>query len=261
MKIIVITGATSGIGAVTAKYLAEKGNIVYGLSRSYKENDSIKYLACDVTSKEQVTDAINMIINNEGRIDVIINNAGMGISGALEFNRTSEINRINDVNINGVVNMIQVSLPFLRKTKGKIINIGSVASIIPIPFQSFYSSTKSGVLMLSETLSMELKPFGIKVSCVLPGDTKTEFTKNRRKEITGDDIYQGRINKSVSKMEKDELNGVDPINVAKVINKLINKKNPKVINVVGFSYKLLLFLYKILPSRLAFWVLYKLYAK
>lgn len=261
MKIIVITGATSGIGAVTAKYLAEKGNIVYGLSRSYKENDSIKYLACDVTSKEQVADALNMIINNEGRIDVIINNAGMGISGALEFNRTSEINRINDVNINGVVNMIQVSLPFLRKTKGKIINIGSVASIIPIPFQSFYSSTKSGVLMLSETLSMELKPFGIKVSCVLPGDTKTEFTKNRRKEITGDDIYQGRINKSVSKMEKDELNGVDPINVAKVINKLINKKNPKVINVVGFSYKLLLFLYKILPSRLAFWVLYKLYAK
>jgi len=185
----------------------------------------------------------------------------MGISGALEFNSTKEINHIIDVNINGIVNMVQVSLPFLRKTKGKIINIGSVASIIPIPFQSFYSITKSGVLKLSETLAMEVKPFGIKVSCVLPGDTKTEFTKNRKKEVLGDDIYQNRINRSVSKMEKDELNGMDPIRVTKVIEKIINRKNPKVIKAVGFNYKVLLFLYKILPSRLAFWVLYKLYAK
>lgn len=261
MKIIVITGATSGIGAVTAKYLAEKGHIVYGLSRTFKENDTVKYLSCDVTNKSQVNEAINEIVANEGRIDVIINNAGIGISGALEFNSDAEIFRINNVNINGVVNMVQASLPFLRKAKGKIINIGSVASIIPIPFQSFYSITKGGVLMLSQTLSMEVKPFGVKVSCVLPGDTKTEFTKNRKKEILGDDIYQGRIEKSVSKMEKDELEGSDPLTVSKVINKIINKKNPKVINVVGFDYKLLLLLYKVLPSRLAFWVLYKMYAK
>ncbi|MDD2259096.1 MAG: SDR family NAD(P)-dependent oxidoreductase [Bacilli bacterium] len=261
MKVIVITGATSGIGGVTANYLAERGNVVYSLSRTIRENNSIKYLACDVTIKNQVIEAINKIIDSEGRIDVIINNAGMGISGALEFNSTKEINHIIDVNINGIVNMVQVSLPFLRKTKGKIINIGSVASIIPIPFQSFYSITKSGVLKLSETLAMEVKPFGIKVSCVLPGDTKTEFTKNRKKEVLGDDIYQNRINRSVSKMEKDELNGMDPIRVTKVIEKIINRKNPKVIKAVGFNYKVLLFLYKILPSRVAFWVLYKLYAK
>lgn len=261
MKVIVITGATSGIGAVTAKYLEEKKNIVYGLSRSYKEDDLIKYLTCDVTDKDQVSKAIGKIIAIEGKIDVIINNAGMGISGALEFNSALEISRIIDVNLIGIVNVVQVSLPYLRKTKGKIINIGSVASIVPIPFQSFYSITKSGVLMLSETLAMEVKPFGIKVSCVLPGDTKTNFTKNRKKEVLGDDIYDGRIDRSVSKMEKDELNGMDPIKVAKVIDKLINKKNPQVIKTVGFSYQLLVVLYKLLPSRLAFWVLYRLYAK
>ena len=115
--------------------------------------------------------------------------------------------------------------------------------------------------MLSQTLAMEVKPFGIKVTCVLPGDTKTEFTKNRKKEILGDDIYQGRIDKSVAKMDKDELKGTEPLKVSQVINEIIKKKNPKVIKVVGFNYKMLLFLYKILPSRLAFWVLYKLYAK
>lgn len=261
MKVIVITGATSGIGAVTAKFLVDQGHIVYGLSRSFKENDSVTYLSCDVTNRIQVKDSISHIINIEGRIDVIINNAGMGISGALEFNNSNDINNIIGVNIKGIVNIVQATLPFLRETKGKIINIGSVASIIPIPFQSFYSITKSGVLMLSQTLAMEVKPFGIKVTCVLPGDTKTEFTKNRKKEILGDDIYQGRIDKSVSKMEKDELKGTEPLKVSQVINKIIKKKNPKVIKVVGFNYKMLLFLYKILPSRLAFWVLYKLYAK
>jgi short-subunit dehydrogenase len=257
-KVVVITGASSGIGKACANYLVDKGYTVYGLNRTPVESDKIKYLKCDVTDEEQVKKALSEIKED---IYAVINNAGMGISGAIEYASSEDIDRIIAVNIKGVINVCKYAIPRLRITKGKIINIGSVAGELTIPFQTFYSMSKVAVSTFSEGLSMELKPFGIKVTTVLPGDTKSEFSNNRKKTETIDDIYKDRIKRSIERMEKDEHNGKDPLSVAKVIAKVLKKKKPPLKVTVGFTYKLFVFLKRILPVKLVNYILYKMYGE
>lgn len=256
MKTVVITGASSGIGLVTGEFLSKKGYRVYGLSRTVGSGQGIQYIRCDITKKEEVQAAFKMI---EGSVDAIINNAGIGISGPVEYTSSEDLNKILNVNLVGVVNVTQVAIPFLRKTKGRIINIGSVAGEIAIPFQAFYSFTKAGVQVLSEALNVELKPFGIKVTNVLPGDTKTSFTKNRQKNEIIDDLYKDRIVKSIQKMEKDEEQGMNPLRVSKVIEKVLRMKNPPLRITVGCSYKFLVFLKRFLPLKLVNYFVDKIY--
>lgn len=259
--VIIITGGTSGIGKETANLLASKGNIVYSLSRHIKDDENnIHYIKCDVTKVEDVNNAINCIITKEKQIDCLINNAGIGISGALEYQSEEDINNILEVNLKGMIRLTQKVIPFLRETKGKIINIGSIAGELAIPFQTMYSVTKSGVSIFSEALYNELKPFKIKVTCVMPGDTKTSFTENRKKE-DNNNLYNERISNSIKRMENDEKNGVLPIKVAKVICKCIYSKKPPIKVSVGFPYKLFMFLKRLLPNRLINYVLYNMYAK
>jgi short-subunit dehydrogenase len=261
VKVIVITGSSSGIGLITSEYLASKNAIVYGLSRS-GQGSNVNQIKCDVTNREQIETAFEEIYQKEGRIDAVINNAGMGVSGAIEYSTDEELQKIMDLNVLGVVKVSQIAIPYLRKTKGKIINIGSVAGSLTIPFQAYYSMTKASVAVFSEALRMELRPFGIKVTTVLPGDTKTNFTKNRNlPKVFKDEIYHDRIMNSIKRMEKDETNGVSPLKVSKVIYKVINKKNPPVKITVGFTYKTFVFLKRFLPDRLINYVLYKMYAK
>ncbi len=260
-KVIIITGSSSGIGQVTAEYLA-KDYIVYGLSRSNTGDKEINHIPCDVTKKDDIKNAFNQVYENEGRIDVIINNAGLGVSGAIEYSTDEELSKIINLNVIGLVNVCKASIPYLRKTKGKIINISSVAGVLTIPFQAYYSMTKASVIVITEALRMELKPFEIKVTSVLPGDTKTNFTKNRDHPVVlEDNIYKDRIARSINKMEKDEQKGVDPIKVSKVIKKVIKKKNPPIKVTVGLDYKLLVFLKRLLPDKFVNYILYKMYAK
>lgn len=261
-KVIVITGASSGIGKATSIYLKDKGYIVYGLSRTKGDVEGVNYITCDVTKKETVIVAFQEIYEREKQIDGVINNAGIGVSGAIEYATSEELERIYAVNVFGVVNVCQVAIPYLRETKGKIINIGSVAGPLTIPFQAYYSMTKNSITSLSEALRMELHPFKIKVTTVLPGDTKTNFTKNRTApQIAQDEYYHDRILRSIKRMEKDEQNGVSPFKVSKVIFKVLKRKNPPVKVVVGFSYKLLVFLKRLLPDRFVLFLLYQLYGK
>lgn len=257
-KVIVITGASSGIGKVCANYLYDKGYKVYGLNRTPIISEKIEYIKCDVTNEEDVK---NAFLNIEEDIYAVINNAGMGISGAIEYATSVDVSRIIDVNIKGVINVCKYAIPRLRATKGKIINIGSVAGELTIPFQTFYSMSKVAVSTYTEGLRMELKPFGIKATTVLPGDTKSSFSKNRKKTEVVDELYKDRIERSISRMEKDEQSGKDPISVAKVIYKLLKRKNPPVKVTVGFIYKLFVFLKRILPSRLVNYILYKMYGE
>ena len=152
----------------------------------------------------------------------------------------------------------QIAIPYLRESKGKIINIGSVAGELAIPFQTMYSVTKAGVHAFSAALQNELRPFGIKVVCLMPGDTKTSFTANREKNETNS-FYGSRIEKSITKMEKDERNGTDPLKVAKVVYKVIKSKNPKTMIAIGANYKMFVFIKKILPIKFVQYVLYKIY--
>lgn len=261
-KVAVITGASSGIGLTTAKMFKQKGYVVYGLAHNNFETDIFNYMVCDVTNEDVVKQVIGNIFNSEGQIDVLVNCAGMGISGSVENSPNQKINKIFDVNFFGTVNMCKAVLPFMRQNKrGHIVNISSVAGELAIPFQTFYSATKAAIESFSTGLMMEVKPFGIKVACVLPGDTKTGFTAAREKNPADDQSYGNRINKSIATMEKDEQNGMTPESVAKVICKVANKKNPKMINVVGFKYKFFCFLNKILPRRLVNKILYSMYAK
>ena len=260
--VAVVTGASSGIGLATAKMLAEKGVKVYGLAYNDFEAKEFEYIKFNVTNMEQIEEILKGIFEKEGRIDYLVNCAGMGISGSVESSPNEQIKKIFDVNFFGTVNMCKATIPYMRKNNfGHIVNISSVAGELPIPFQTFYSATKASVESFTAGLSMEVKPFGIKAVCVLPGDTKTGFTAAREKNESDDKSYGSRVEKSVGQMEKDEQHGMTPESVAKVICKALFKKNPKPINVVGFKYKFFLFLSKILPKRFAYWILYKMYAK
>ncbi len=261
-QVVVITGATSGIGKITANYLNQNNFVVYSLSRRLLEDKNINYISCDVTNKEQVKKAVNEILEKEDAIDVLINNAGFGISGSIENQDINEIKNIFNVNFLGAVNVTQEVLPIMRKQNfGKIINTSSVASIFPIPFQSYYCATKASLDIWAKTLRLEVKKFNIQVCNILVGDTKTGFTAVRQKS-SGDKgtVYEDIVKSSVEKMEKDEQKGKDPMTVAKTVYSLIKKKKMPATKTVGFGYKCLVFLEKILPQSLMLWVVSKLYS-
>ena len=175
-QVILITGASSGFGKVTAQTLAGKGYVVYGTSRRIANGNigQIRMLIADVTDENSVRSAVNRIMDEQGHIDVLINNAGMGIGGALEMATDEEISSQMDTNFMGMVRMCRAVLPIMRKQRqGKIINISSIAGRIAVPYQGFYSASKFAIEGYSEALSMEVYPFGIKVCVVEPGDFNT----------------------------------------------------------------------------------------
>lgn len=257
-RTIVITGASSGIGKVTAEYLAKKGYKVYGLSRRGVPSNIFTALSCDVTDNVAFEQVIKNIYKKEGEIFCLINNAGTGISGAVEHIPCEKTIKLMQVNLQAVMECSRIVIPYLKKSHGKIINVSSVAAVVPIPFQTAYSVSKAGVNMFTQALRLELKNSGIRVCAVMPGDTKTGFTDAREK-IECDKGYENNLYRSVSRMEKDEQNGKNPVSVAKAINKLLQKNNPPAVTIVGFSYKAVVFLAKILPQRLMAFIVGKLY--
>ena len=258
-KVVIITGASSGIGLATASFLSSKGYKVYGISRREFITPDFVHIACDVTDYAKMSQIFSEIYNHEGHIDVFVNNAGIGISGAVEYLKDEEVEKIFSVNTKSVIMLCSLIIPYLRKSKGKIINISSVAAPIAIPFQSCYSATKASIEAFSLALSNEVKKQKIKVCCVRPGDTKTGFTQKRLKTDVENDVYGDKIKKSVQKMEKDEQNGKSPLTVAKVVYKVIKRKNPPPAVTVGVGYKCLCFLAKILPTRFVNFIVGKLY--
>lgn len=252
MKVVIITGASSGIGLATAKYLSQKGCNVYAVSRTKVFDKDIKSIQADVTDFEKLKSAYQDIYEIEGRIDVLINNAGMGISGSIEDTDPKDAAYLMDVNFMGVFHSTKAALPLLRAGgQGKIINISSVAGRLSVPFQSFYSSSKAAVNAFSEALHNEVSPYGIQVTSVMPGDIKTGFTKNRQKIEESTTVYQSRVQKSVGVMEKDEHNGMEPEYAAKIIYRLVKKKRMPLYKTIGFKYKIFVLLHKFLPAKFA----------
>jgi len=271
-RVVLVTGASSGIGKATAELLAREGFKVYGTSRKISAGTSesiceyekgfLKMIQLDVCSEDSAASAVEFILKEEGRIDILINNAGFGIAGAIENTSTEEAQRQFDTNFFGMHRMCRKVLPVMRRqNQGIIINIGSVASIIPIPYQAFYSAAKAALDAYSEALSMEVAGFGIKVCVIEPGDTRTGFTSNRifAKDTSQDSPYYKNFTKSITRMEHDEMNGPEPAAIARLILKCVRKKNPPLRVVAGGSYKLLALLKRILPVRLTVYIVSKLY--
>lgn len=261
-KVVIITGGSSGIGLCTAAALRDRGCKVYELSRRDSEVTGITHIKCDVTDEAQIAAAVGQVMAENGRIDILINNAGFGISGAVEFTDTAEAQRLFDVNFFGMVRMNHAVLPLMRQQGGgRIVNLSSVAAPVPIPFQTYYSAGKAAVNSYTMALSNEVKPFGITVCAVMPGDIKTGFTAARQKSIVGDDIYGGRITRSVAGMEKDEQTGMDPAKAGAFIASFALKNSRKPLYTIGFGYKCAVFLTKILPARWLNALIGQLYAK
>ncbi len=261
-KVVIITGGSSGIGLCTAAALRDRGCKVYELSRRDSEVAGITHIKCDITDEAQIAAAVGQVMAENGRIDILINNAGFGISGAVEFTDTAEAQRLFNVNFFGMVRMNRAVLPLMREQGGgRIVNLSSVAAPVPIPFQTYYSAGKAAVNSYTMALSNEVKPFGITVCAVMPGDIKTGFTAARQKSIVGDDIYGGRITRSVAGMEKDEQTGMDPAKAGAFIASVALKNSRKPLYTIGIAYKGAVFLTKILPARWLNALVGQIYAK
>lgn len=257
--VVIITGASAGIGLTTAKLFQEKGHKVYSFSRRMRTD--VDGFSVDVTDETAVSRAMKAVIDKEGKIDVLINNAGFGISGAIEDTDTQTAKRLFDVNFFGALNAVKCALPYMRaQGGGSIVNVSSAAAEFPIPFQAFYSASKAAIGSFSDALRLEVAPFGVKVSSVLPGDVKTEFTDKREKNASDSEVYGERINRSVAVMEKDERNGMPPLAIAKIIYALATSANPPVKKVGGFKYAFLVALARVLPTRAVSYAIGKLYS-
>lgn len=262
-KVAIVTGGTSGIGRATALALKDAGYTVYELSRRTEGVEGLHHIAADVTDEQAVDAAVAQVMAAEGHIDVLVNNAGFGISGAVEFTETEEAKKLFDVNFFGMVNMNRAVVPLMRQAgRGRIVNLSSVAAAVPIPFQTYYSATKAAVNAYTMALSNELRPFGVTVCAVMPGDIHTGFTAARRKVSQGDDIYQGRISRSVQRMEHDEETGMDPAKAGAYIARVAMREGSRhPLYAIRFDYKFFAFLAKVLPARFLNWLIYCLYGK
>lgn len=251
MKTLIITGGSSGIGQAAALLFAERGWRVYELSRhGGSEAAAVCHIACDVTDPRACEQAVQSVLEAEGHIDVLISNAGMGISGPLEFTSPADAHRLMDVNVHGTMNIVQAVLPHMRaQHRGRVILVGSVAGVFSIPYQGWYSASKAAIHALAAALRTELRPHGITVACLQPGDVRTGFTAARQKSDLGADIYP-HARRSVATMERDEQRGLPPEAVARQLLRMANSRYLSLTHVSGWSYRLLCLVARLVPSTL-----------
>ena len=253
-KIVLITGASSGIGKAIGEYLSQKGYVVYGTSRNPEniKNSMFPLLALEVKNPESIEAAIKKVIAISGRIDVLINNAGVGITGPLEEIPMAEIKNNFDVNLFGPIEVMKAVLPQMRAQKsGLIINITSIAGYMGLPFRSIYSASKGALELITESLRMEVKSFGIKITNVAPGDFATNIASGRFHSpiIKGSD-YEINYGDNLKTLNEHVDSGSNPIEMAEAILKIIENPNPSIHYKIGiFMQKFSIVLKRILPDK------------
>lgn len=252
--IILITGITSGFGKAMAERLSADGHTVYGTHRHAMEFiPGVTYIKADATSDEDVEAAVRQVVDAEGRIDVFINNAGMGIGGPLEFTDIALAQRQMEVNFMGMVRFLHHVIPVMRRQGGgKILCFSSIAGKLGLPFQGFYSASKFAIEGYCDALRLEVKQFGIKVVVIEPGDFATGFTGSRKK-VESAEAYETypSYKASIEGMENDERTGLKPDYLAGKISGIVMKKNPKCSYVIAtFIQKASIPLSVILPKKL-----------
>ncbi len=254
-KVVLITGASSGIGKSIAEYLFEKGMTVYGTSRNPKKGEvnGVKMLELDVTNVPSIEKAVTDIITNEGVLDVLINNAGMGITGPVEDTPTDEMRKVFDTNFFGAIDVMKAVLPQMRKQqKGLIINVTSIAGYMGLPFRGLYSATKGALELITESTRMEVKPFGIDIANVAPGDFATNIAAGRyHTPVFEDSAYKEKYAENLALMDADVDGGMSPEVMANAVYKIIQTTKPKGHYKVGaFMEKFSIVLKRMLPDKL-----------
>lgn len=262
-KVVLITGASSGIGKVTAEFLSQKGYKVYGTCRSPKKGSrSFSMIPLDLNDVLTIENAIETVIKKEGKIDILINNAGTGITGSIEDTPTIEMQKTFNTNFFGTIDVIKSVLPQMRKQKsGLIINMTSIAGYMGLPFRGVYSSSKSALERVTESIRMEVKKFGIKITNIAPGDFATNIAANRyHTPVFEDSAYKEVYQKNLDLMDAHVNSGGDPIKIAKKVYRIINKSNPKIHYKVGsFIEELSIVLKQVLPNKIYEYMIMKYY--
>lgn len=255
-KIILITGASSGIGQKLKEYYISQGDTVLNISLD-AVNDDYNY-ACDIANLEQLEIVFNSIKEKYKKIDILINCAGYGISGASELISDENAKKIFDVNFFGTYKLIKLCLPMMQENS-RIINISSACALFPLPFRTLYCASKSAVTMFSECLRMELLPTKIQVTNICPGDIKTNFSKNRVKVFETNERYGDRIEKAAYKVDSREHKRMNIDYATKKIFKICEKKKLKARYIIGTKYKMFYLLQKAFPKSWFDKVVYKMF--
>jgi NAD(P)-dependent dehydrogenase (short-subunit alcohol dehydrogenase family) len=237
-RVALVTGTSSGIGRACAVLLAERGLRVYGASRRAEANAAFESLRMDVREDQSVHEAIDGVIGREGRLDIVVNNAGTALAGAVEDTSTEEAKEQFEVNLFGVLRVCRAVLPGMRERRsGCIVNIGSIGGVVAIPYQGLYSASKFALEGLSESLRLEVRQFGVNVVLIEPGDHRTSLTANRRWTAgsQSNPAYRDRCERAVARMAADEQGGRDPEAIARLLYRVVNLSRPRLRYIVGPS--------------------------
>ncbi|MBK8601186.1 MAG: SDR family oxidoreductase [Flavobacterium sp.] len=252
-KVVLITGASSGIGKAIGEFLHQKGFVVYGTSRNLEKitNSVFPLITLDVRNSDSIQAAVAKVISISGRLDILINNAGIGITGPLEEIPMEEIKANFDTNFFGPIAVMQAVLPQMREQQtGLIINISSIAGYMGLPYRSIYSASKGALSLVTEALRMEVKSFGIHITDVAPGDFATNIAAGRfHAPVIKDSAYEKPYAATLQMMDAHVDSGSNPLEMAAAIYAIIQNPNPKVHYRVGLLLqKFSIVLKKILPD-------------
>ncbi|SCY61024.1 Short-chain dehydrogenase [Flavobacterium anhuiense] len=253
-KVVLITGGSSGIGKSIGEFLHQKGFVVYGTSRNPEKvlNSIFPLVALDVRNSDSIKNAVNRIIETSGRLDIVINNAGVGITGPLEEIPTEEIRNNFETNFFGPIEVMKAALPQMRKqNSGLIINITSIAGYMGLPYRSIYSASKGALELITEALRMEVKSFGIEITNVAPGDFATNIAAGRyHAPVIKDSAYEKVYGEVLATMNDHVDAGSNPNEMAEAVYKIIQTKKPNVHYKVGaFMQKFSIVLKRALPDK------------
>mgnify|MGYP003639756120 CR=1 FL=1 len=253
-KVVLITGGSSGIGKSIGEFLTQKGFVVYGTSRSPERYPESKFnlVKLDVSDTTTIKEAITTVIGQSGRLDVLINNAGAGITGPIEEIPDSEIQRNFETNFFGPIRVIKAVLPQMRvQNSGLIINITSIAGYMGLPYRGVYSASKGALELITEAFRMEIKEFNIVMTNVAPGDFATNIAAGRyHAPVLEHSPYKKPYGDTLSLMDAHVSGGKDPQLMAEAIYKVITTEKPKIHYKVGeFMQKFSILLKRILPDK------------
>jgi len=254
-KVVLITGGSSGIGKSIGEFLYHKGFVVYGTSRNPERilNSLFPLVALDVRNVGSIHAAVAKIIATSGKLDIVINNAGVGITGPLEEIPTEEIKNNFETNFFGPIEVMKAVLPQMRKQQsGLIINVTSIAGYMGLPYRSVYSASKGALELITEALRMEVKSFGIKITNVAPGDFATNIASGRfHAPVINGSAYEIPYGNTLKTMDEHVDTGSNPNEMAEAVYKIIQAKKPKIHYKVGvFMQKFSIILKRALPDKM-----------
>lgn len=252
-KVVLITGGSSGIGKSIGEFLHQKGFVVYGTSRNPEKitNSIFPLVALDVRDKQSIVNCVAEVIQKSGRLDIVINNAGVGITGPIEEIPTEEIRNNFETNLFGPIEVMKAVLPQMRAQKsGLIINITSIAGYMGLPYRGIYSASKGALELITEALRMEVKSFGIQITNVAPGDFATNIAAGRyHAPVVKCSAYEVPYGNTLKEMDSHVDSGSNPNEMAEAIFAIIQTDKPKVHYKVGaFMQKFSIVLKRILPD-------------